>query len=255
MVYKYGKPMKRIAIIVSGFVWLGALSGVAGEAQHVNPYTVAFGKIAAAELPASAGALVKKATARESSLTTVNVVQAALQANAKSACAVVSAISRAVPEMAPIAAGTAAELQPRRAVAIAQAAAAAAPSQAGQIVVAVCRAAPKSYRLVAVAVANAVPGSNRAILAALSSAFPELKSGLDNALANYNGQLPSVGLMLDQTGVVTLASSAGLTGARGPASAPPYVLLGSGVTPYNANNDPQVPTPAGGVMYNDPSPP
>ncbi|HXP60994.1 MAG TPA: hypothetical protein VN829_10910 [Dongiaceae bacterium] len=247
--------MKRIAIIVSGFVWLGALSGVAGEVQQVNPYSVAFGKIAAAELPASAAALVKKATARESSGTTVNAVQAALQANAKSACAVVSAISRSVPEMAPIAAGTAVQLQPKRAVAIAQAAAAAAPSQAAQIVVAVCRAAPKSYRLVAVAVANAVPGSNRAILAALSSAFPELKTGLDNALANYNGQPPSVGLTLDQTGVVALVSAVEPIGVRGPASQPPFVPLGSGVTPYQADNDTQDPVPPGGAQYALPSPP
>jgi 4-amino-4-deoxy-L-arabinose transferase-like glycosyltransferase len=152
--------------------------------------------------------------------------------------------------MAPMAAGTAAELQPKQAVAIAKAAASAAPSKAAQIVVAVSRAVPKSYRDVAVAICNLVPGSNRAILAALSSAFPELKTGIENALANYTGQSPSVGLTLDQTGVVTLVSFSGAV--RGPSTDGPYVPLGNGVTPYQANNDGSGPVPPGGVTYANP---
>ena len=240
--------MKRIAVILAGVVSLGALSGVAGDEQKVNPYTVVLSKVARPELPAKAAVLVRKAKAGDQRVTTVNVVGAALQANPASACAVVSAVSRAVSEMAPVAAGTAAELQPRQALAIAKAAAAAAPSKAAQIVVAVSRAVPKSYLDVAVAVSDLVPGSGRAILAALSSAFPELKAGINNALANYTGQSPSVGLTLGQAGMVTLVSSGA---ARGPAAGSPYVPLGSG-TPYQANNDPQIPVPPGGITYADP---
>ena len=231
--------MKRIALILAGVVSLGVLRGVADDDQKVNPYTVVLSRVARPELPAKAAVLVRKAKAGDQRLSTVSVVEAALQANPASAYAVVSAISGAVSEMAPVAAGTAAALQPNHAVAIAKAAAAAAPAKATQIVLAVSRAVPKSYRDVAVAVSDLVPGSGRAILAALSSAFPELKAGIDTALANDSGQSPSVGLALSQAGVVTLVSPGA---ARGPAEGPPYVPLGT-AAPYQANNDPQVPTP------------
>jgi len=240
--------MKRIALILAGVVSLGALSGVAGDEQKINPYTVVLSKVAPPELPAKAAVLVRKAKAGDQRAATANVVAAALQANPASACAVVSAVSRAVSEMAPVAAGTAAALQPNQAVSFAKAAAAAAPPKAAQIVVAVSRAVPKSYREVAVAVSDLVPGSGRAILAALSSAFPELKAGIDTALANDSGQSPSVGLALSQAGVVTLVSSGA---ARGPAAEPPFVPLGTG-TPYQANNDPQSPVPLGGAQYSKP---
>jgi len=142
---KYGNAMKRIAAMVLGSVCLGALSGVAADAQKVNPYSLVLSQAPPAELPARAAALVKKAKARDWSVTAVNVVKAALEARPASACAVVNSISKAVPEMAPIAAGTAAELQPKQAVAIAEAAADAAPSNADEIVAAVSRAVPGSY--------------------------------------------------------------------------------------------------------------
>ena len=240
--------MRRIAVILAGVVSLGALGGVAGNEQKVNPYTVVLSQVAPLELPAKAAVLVRKAKAADQRVTTVSVVGAALQASPASACAVVSAVSRAVSEMAPVAAGTAAGLQPGQALAIAKAAAAAAPSKAAQIVVAVSRAVPKSYLDVAVAVSDLVPGSGQAILAALASAFPELKAGIDNALANNTGQTSSVGLALGQGGIVTLVSAGA---PRGPAEGPPYVPLGSG-TPYQANNDPQVPVLPGGARYNQP---
>ncbi len=233
--------MKRIAIVLLGFVCLGALSGVAADAQKVNPYSAKLSKIAPAELPANAAELVKKAKARDWSVTTVSVVKAALQANPASACAVVNSISKAVPEMAPIAAGTAAELQPRQAVAIAKAAAIAAPSKAAKIVVAVSRVVPNAYRAVAVAVSDAVPGSNQAILTALSLAFPELKAKIDKALANYTGEIPSVGPILDGAGAVTVASSSAPTDARGPSIGAPYITLPPSFTPPNADTDPQTP--------------
>ena len=242
-------------MVLVGFVWLGVLSGVADDAQKVNPYGVVLSSVAAPLLPAKAAQLVKKAKARDRAITTVNVVKAALAAHPAGASPVVFSISKAVPEMAPIAAGTAAELQPQQAVAIAKAAASAAPSQAAKIVVAVSRAVPDSYREVAGAVCDAVPGSAQAVLTALSLAFPESKAGINMALANDSGQILPVGAILDQAGFLAGASSFDPTGARGPAAGPPFVPLGSGITPYQANNDPQVPVPPGGRTYASPNSP
>jgi hypothetical protein len=247
--------MKRIATIVLGFVCFGTLSGVAGDPQEVNPYSVVLRQMIPAELPAKAADLIKRAQARDWSVTTVNVVKAALQANPASACAVVNSISKAAPEMAPVAAGTGAELQPKQAVAIAIVAAKAAPSKAARIVVAVSRAVPGSCRVVAVAVCEAVPGSNKAVLTALAAAFPELSAGIEKALASCIGELPSVGLALDQSGVVTVASSSTPTGARGPSIELPYILLPPGVTPHQAHNDPQNPVPPGPRSYGSATPP
>jgi hypothetical protein len=241
--------MKRIAVIVLGCVCLGALSGVAGDTQKVNPYSVALSQVIPAELPAKAAELVKKAKASDRSVTTVNVVQAALEANPVSACAVVSSISKAFPKMAPIAAGTAAELQPKQAVAIAKAAAKAAPSNAAQIVVAVSRAVPGSARAVAMAVCDTVPGSNRAVLTALAAAFPELNASISEALAKSVGESPSVGSILDQA--VAVASAP--TGPRGPTITGPFV--GSSGTPSNVNGQSpgtSTPVPPGGITYAKP---
>lgn len=247
---KYGNAMKRIAAMVLGSVCLGALSGVAADAQKVNPYSLVLSQAPPAELPARAAALVKKAKARDWSVTAVNVVKAALEARPASACAVVNSISKAVPEMAPIAAGTAAEVQPKQAVAIAKAAAAAAPSKAAKIVVAVSRAVPNSYRVVAVAVCDAVPGSDQAILSGLSLAFPELKKHIDDALANTTGDLPSVGVILDQAGPLSLASASDPTDARGPAIGPPSVPLTT--TPISVNPANSSPVAAGQRNYSSP---
>jgi hypothetical protein len=231
--------MKRIAAIVLGFVCFGPLSGVAGDAQKVNPYSVVLSQMIPAELPAKAAELVKGAKALDRSVTAENVVKAALQANPASACAVVSSISKAVSEMAPTAAGTAAELQPEQAVALARAAAKAAPSKAAKIVVAVSQAVPSSWRVVAVAVSDAVPGSAQPILAALAAAFPDLSAGIEKALASYTGPFPVAGLTLDQPGVVLVASAPASTGARGPSIVLPYFPLRHGFTPPQGNNDPQ----------------
>jgi hypothetical protein len=241
--------MKRIAVVLLGFACFGALSGVAGDIQNVNPYSAVFSQVIPAEMPAKAATLVKKEKARDRSTSTVNVVKAALAANAPSACAVVSSISKAVSEMAPVAAGTAAEVQPSQVVAIAKAAANAAPSKAAKIVVAVCRAAPKSRRAVAVAVCEAVPGSNQAILTAMAAAFPELAAGISQALAKSSSEFAPVGSILDQA--VTVASAP--TGVRGPSIGAPYSGGNgapsdiNGTTPGNST-----PVPPGGANYASP---
>lgn len=246
---EFGKAMKRIAAIVLGLVCFGALSGAAGDAQKVNPYSAVLSEATSAELPAKAADLVKRAKARDRSVTTVNVVKAALQANPGSARAVVSVISKAVPEMAPIAAATAAELQPKEAALIAKAAASAAPSRAAKIVVAVSRAVPGSWRDVAAVVGDAVPGSSQAILTALAAAFPELSAAINEALAKYTSELPSVGLILDQ--VVAVGSSSASTGVRGPTITPPYTS-GSGAPGTIIGGNSSTPVPPGGRNYTGP---
>jgi hypothetical protein len=242
--------MKRTAVILCGLVCLGALSGLAGGSEKVNPYSLILSKEAKTELAPKAAELVKKAKARDWSVTTINVVKAALEVSPADSLNVVNCISKAVPEMASIAAGTAAELQPKNAVAIAKVAADAAPSKAAKIVVAVARAVPRSCRAVAVAVCDAVPGSNRAILSALATAFPELAASIEKALADYTGENPSVGLILDQAATVALASSANGSAARGPALNPPYIPLTA--PPPVVNGSGGVPVPQGGASYANP---
>jgi len=238
--------MKQIAVLLAGFVCLGALNGVAGGTEKVNPYTVALSKVAVPELPAKAAELVKAAKAPERSLTAAEVVKAAFQANHAAVFAVVSSICKAAPETAAVAAGTAAQLQPKYAVLIAKVAAKAAPSEAAQIVVAVARVVPRSYRLVATTVSDAVPGSNQAILAALAAAFPELAGSIQKSLANYTGQSPSLAQILDPAIAVTVAVPSA-PGVRGPSENPGYPS-GNGITSFgSANNDPQVPVPYGGA--------
>jgi len=238
--------MKRIALIVSVLVCLGGLNGVAGEAQKINRYRAVLSEAAPAELPAKAAELVKRAKVRDRGATTVDVVQAALEANPGSACAVVSSISKVVPSMAPAAAGAASQLQPKEAIAIAKAAARAAPSEAAKVVVAVSRAVPSRWRLVAAAVGEVVPGSNQAILAGLAAAFPESSPGISEALSGYTGDVSSVGSVLDQA----VAAPSLPTGIRGPSIGSPYTL-GNG-TPSDINGlSPGTSTlvPPGGASY------
>ena len=100
--------------------------------------------------------------------------------------------------MAAVAAETAAAEQPKQAPEIALAAAAADHAAAGAIVAGVCRAVPAQYESIAVAVSQAAPGSRKEILEAVGVAEPGLKVPIDQIVAQYNGYMPSVALVLDQ---------------------------------------------------------
>ena len=233
--------MKRIVTALS-IVWLGAAVSLAADSNTKE----VLAHVPAAELPARAASLIKEARARDREAVTLDVVKTAVALNPAAAPIIVSAIARAVPDMAAIAAGVAAAEQPKQAAAVARAAAAAAPSKAGRIVVAVCRAVPNDYRNIAVAVAQAVPASGKEILNAVALALPDLKPGIERVLAGYSGNTPTVAKVLDpsiQSQDSVPSRPLGLMPAplpRTPVIGPPFIPLSG--TPTNV-----VPTTSGNV--------
>jgi hypothetical protein len=241
--------MKRLFICALSLLCLTFLSASAKDATPPNQYQQLLETIPAPELPAKAAELVKQTKSRDrATTTTTGVTKAAVSINPAAAPSVVSAIARALPDMAAIAAGAAAAEQPKQAVAIARAAAAVAPSKAGKIVVAVCRAVPTEYRSVAIVVAQTVPGSSREVLKAVASAIPELKVAVEQALADYSGNSFSVAAVLD----AAIASKDGTGTAkgpfpRGPTVGPPFIPLSGTVRTMTPDTSGEVPT--GGRNY------
>jgi len=142
-----------------------------------------------------------------------------VEINPPAAAAVVGAIARTSPALAPVAAATAASRQPRLASAIAKAAASAAPSQAAKIVAAVCRETPAQYLAVATAVAKAVPAASTEIIWAVSSALPSMKPYIDQVMALSTATSPSVATVLNQASKFAEASPS----CNDPAIQPSYV--------------------------------
>ncbi len=189
--------MKNKMRLVLGISLATACAGWAGEEVKTASLEQALLGTPAAELPAKAAELVKGAKTLDQSFITVEVVKSAIRLNPVSGTAVVSAIARAVPEMASIAAATAAEEQSERAAEMAKAAAAAAPTRAGVIVTAVCQVAPKQYRQIAIAAADAAPGSSPEVLHSVAAVFPDLRNGIEHTLANVKGVPPAVPRVLE----------------------------------------------------------
>ena len=248
--------MKTIVALALSVALLTACSSFGKDAPKTNPFFNALIAAPAAELPAKAADLVAQAKSRDRQATTINVVKAAVGINPAAAPAIVGAIARTSPDMAAVAAGTAAAEQPKQAGAIAKAAAAAAPSKAGKIVVAVCRAVPNEYRNIAVAVSEAVPGSGKEIVKAVAAALPELRSGIEQTLAGYGGNVASVAATLDQAATVPFATAVtapASAGAfpppmvRGPTVGPPYIPLTT--TPTNVTTGTSGEVPPGGRNY------
>lgn len=229
------------------------LACVAPAAESISPtLKSALSEVSPPELPAKAAALVKDAKASEREAITAEVVRTAVTLNPNSAPAVVSAVARAVPKMAPQAAATAVSLQPTQAATIAKAAAAAAPSNVEKTVTAICRVSPKSCKVVAVAAAQAVPGSDKKVLRAVAAAIPELKPGIEQGL-EASGKNISVAAVLDMA-VNYLASNTRTDsktgGQRGPAVGPPYIPLSG--TPVNISPASSTDVPPGGRDYTTP---
>lgn len=236
--------MKQLALFVLGaFV----LSATPSFAKNNQAYRDALKSVPAAEMPAKAAQMVKKAKARDWGNTTVGVVKAAVSISPASAPAVVGAVSRAVPEMASIAASTAAAEQPKQAAAISKAAAAAAPAKAGKIVTAVCREVPAQYRMVAVAAAEAAPTASREIVAGVGSAIPEMKAGLERSPMVLAGA-PGVAKALDGAApATTTPTTAAGSSAQGPAIGGPYIPISG--TPDGISRANTEVVPPGGRDY------
>lgn len=258
---------KFTIVLTMGLAWFGN-SWAAEPANKGTAELLALTTVPAPEMPAKAADLVKAANARDRGSVTVNVMTAATALNPAGVTTVVSAIAKAVPDMASVAAETAAAQQPKQAAEIARAAVAAAPSKTGKIVAAVCRAAPQDYRNIARAAAQAAPGMSKEILQALATTFPDLKIGIETALAGSSSTVPSVTAVLDSVRPVTangrglapitdtsnpmpgaspfLGSGAALQ-TRELAVAPPLVPLSGTSTNVNPANSGTV--PRGGRNY------
>jgi len=220
--------MKQIAIIGLSLGWL-----LAADSHAKGSYKEILSRVPAAELPTKAVELVNVAKPRDREGVTVDVVKTAVSINPAAAPVIVSAMARAMPDMAATAAATAAAAQPRQAASITKAATAAAPSKAAKIVVAVSRVVPSDYLKIAVAGSQAAPGSDKEILNSLAAAFPELKAGIEHVLAQ-RGNSPTVSYALASVTPTTVQPApAGLANslARGPAVGPPFIPLSQ--TPTN----------------------
>jgi hypothetical protein len=245
------KFMKRIVSIALGVAFLVACHSFGKDVSKVNPFKKTLAAVPSVELPAKATALVLQTKPLARQAVTIDVVKAAVGINSVAAPAIVGAIAGAVPELASVAAGVAASEQPKQAAAIAKAAAAAAPSKAGPIVLAVCQAVPSAYRDIAVAVSQVVPDAAREILNAVASALPKLRLPIEQALAGYAGNAPSVADTLSlaantlQSSTISDTASSGM--ARGPTVGPPFIPLTT--TPVDVTPGTSGPVPTGGRNY------
>ena len=192
------KSLKYVTWLTVGVALAMAVKVSAGDNTGASPVFSVLTTATSAELPAKAAELVSQADAKNLKQTTIDVVKTAVGLNPAAAPAIVGSIAQSSPTMAATAAATAATLVPGQIVAIVRAAAAAAPAQAGAIVEAICRVSPKSYQEVADTVAEVVPGASKEILASIAVAIPELKSIINQTLTSYNGQIPSVSMVLTQ---------------------------------------------------------
>ena len=229
----------------------------AGDKAVASPSLSILSKVASAELPGKAAALVAKADAKNQKQTTVDVVKTAIGLNPAAAPLIVGSIAQITPEMAAIASATAAYLVTNQVLLIAKAAVAAAPAKAGEIVEALCHVWPANYQEIANAVAEVVPGAGKNILAGIAMAIPELKNAIYQALANYGGRIPSVNQVLTQASQIqnstiqaTLASGSPVSlPARGPTQGAPYVPVSSTPTLTTPSSGGSTPNP---VNYSAP---
>jgi hypothetical protein len=107
------------------------------------------------EMPAKAAELVSKAEKKDKQAVAVTAVRAAMQKHRAAAPLVISAISKAAPEIAPAVAVAASELSNDQAPLLARAAAVSAPGQAAEVIAAVSQAVPAQAPSIAATV-NAV---------------------------------------------------------------------------------------------------
>lgn len=236
-------------VFLTAAVALSLAMGVkAGDPIVASPALGVLSTVSSAELPAKAAELVAHADAKSLKPTTIDVVKAAVGLNPAAAPTIVGSIAQASPAMAATAAATAASLVPDQVLIIAKAAAAAAPAKAGAIVEAICRVLPSDYQVAAEAVADVAPGAAREILAGVAMAIPQMKDTINQALASYQGSIPSVSTVLTevaqnlgstQIAIATGGTSAGLP--RGPTVGAPPVPPSGTPTPILPGNGNPIP--------------
>jgi hypothetical protein len=237
------------AVAIAATVAVGAN---AGDQSAASPALGVLSTVASPELPGKAAELVAQADAKNLKQTTIDTVKAAVGLNPAAAPAIVGSIAQASPAMAGTAAATAVALVPNQVLLIARAAAAAAPGQAGAIVEAICRVVPTDYQAVAVAVAEVVPGAGRDILGGIAKALPQLDGAINQALASYQGNLPSVSTVLTQVAQSQNSAAIAVIAAGAPASA--STLPGTPVIPARGPSvAPPILPPSGTPTVIDPN--
>jgi hypothetical protein len=205
MKLRYGKSILLLILVA-------VLSQISPSIADPTPdYRILLGEVPPAEIPAKAAQIVKLEDSKAQKAATVAVVQAASARKSAAALSVVGAISRGVPEMAPVAAATAAEAQPRFAWAFARTAALAAPGQASEVVFQVASAATEEALSIATAVTLAVPDSAEASIAALGRAVPSLQPHLAEAMLLSEGRDVSPSAIIALAGKLSAAAPVAVT--------------------------------------------
>lgn len=203
-------------------------SAVAGPAVRADVFKKELKAVKAAELPAAACKLVARTGPEERETAAEAVVVATHAVRPVALVAVVGALAREFPALAPVAAAKAASLRPKEAGIIARAAAAAAPAQAVEIACAVAKAVPSESAVIAAGVAQGAPQTSREIIwAAISTAVPSAS----RATATAPG--PTAGALAP------------------PVVGPPFTPLPPTPTEINRTNSVEVP-PGGGRDYSGP---
>lgn len=250
--------MKAIKFLILGFLWAGSSCVFADDSGLVATGKTPD-KVSAPAISAASIGLIKQAQAGNRETATISVIKTALATKTTSAAAVVEAISRELPEMAPVAAGTAGTLQPDQATAIARASVVAAPGEAGKIVESLSRAVPNDYRNIAVTAAKAAPSASKEILDAVSAAIPNLKPSIQLALRAYGDNPAYVADILDQAKSIPQVikqpanpKPASLTASISPIgpAGPPYIPLST--TPGSSPPDTSGQVPVAGRSQVDP---
>ena len=218
-------------------------------ASESTDFTKILAGTSIVEMPAKAASLVAKAdTQQNRKNVTIAVVKAAARLNPTALVAVVGAISRAEPDMAPVAAVTAAQLQHKQLALITKAAAEAAPSQAGNIVAALIKEFPSQYGLIAISASEGAPLAGKEILEVVADYVPALQAGINSALSAYPSSstqsqaVPATSLSMTLPVAAILVQASG-----GPAVAPTRVTV---LNSQRAASPPAI--PAGGPTIGPP---
>jgi len=231
------KSIKFKILSVAALLLTSVVGTTAADNTTSNPVLGVLSTVTTAELPAKAADLVTQAASKDAKQMTIDVVKAAVGLNPAAAPAIVGSIAQTKPQMAATACATAVALVPDQVLVIARAAAAACPTNAGAIVEAICVVLPADYQEVAEAVAEVVPGAGKEILAGISTAIPQLKNEIDQALAGYQGSVPSVSTILSH-----VAQTESLAAGAEPLALPQGAAPGAPIVP-----------PSGTPLLNPPS--
>lgn len=183
-----------LCLISLTLCWGQTTNTPARSADH----TAALLNVPPTELPDRIVQMVLATPESERRNTTVQLVRTSARLRPGAILPVIAAVARATPELAATAAETAASEHRKLATYIAQVAVANATNKCRQIVAGVCRAAPEQVKAVACAVAELEPNLGHEILAGVSDAFPHLAPYISEVLAEYQGTVPSVRLILDR---------------------------------------------------------